>query len=196
MKWTSCIFRKKGVIQKLPTVHGWLHYDSCDVKIDWLIWVEFDSSCYEKLDIYRPQRSCGQGNIFAPFCHSVHKGGGCLPQCMLGYPPGADTPWEQTPPQADTPWEQTPPPGADTPLRADTPGSRHTPTGADSPPRADTPWEQTPAYGQWAANTHPTGMHSCWPFHLKIKIHMGCFLGYLIHATSSTNAPDVILAQW
>ena len=24
---------------------------------------------------YRPQRSCGQGNIFAPVCHSVHRGG-------------------------------------------------------------------------------------------------------------------------
>ena len=21
-----------------------------------------------------------------------------------------------------------------------------------------------PAYGQWAAGTHPTGMHSCWEF--------------------------------
>ena len=39
-------------------------------------------------DIYRPQRSCGQGHIFTPVCHSVHRGG--LPQCMLGYqpPPG------------------------------------------------------------------------------------------------------------
>ena len=36
-------------------------------------------------------------------------GGGCLPQCMLGYhthPPGADTPQEQTPP----PGRQPPPP--------------------------------------------------------------------------------------
>ena len=23
---------------------------------------------------YRPQRSCGQGNIFTPVCHSVHRG--------------------------------------------------------------------------------------------------------------------------
>ena len=54
---------------------------------------------------YRPQRSCGQGNIFTPVCHSVHRGR--LPHCMLGYhPPGADTP-----PGADPP-EQTPPPGS------------------------------------------------------------------------------------
>ena len=107
-------------------------------------------------------------------------GGGCLPQCMLGYtslgadtPPGADTPWEQT----HTPWNRhTHPPGADTPSR-----SRH-------PLGADTPWEQTPprsrhppgsrhpphrnqtaAYGQRAASTHPTGMHSC------IIIRISCF---------------------
>ena len=42
--------------------------------------------------IYRPQRSCGQGNIFTPVCHSVHRRGGGLPQCMLGYPPAKDTP--------------------------------------------------------------------------------------------------------
>ena len=121
-------------------------------------------------------------------------GGGCLPQCMLGYhplagadtpprsrspradtpsraappwsmdtPPGADTPpesrhpQEQIPPRADThPREQTPPPRADIPPTADTPQEQ------TSPPRgADPPWEQTPAYGQWAAGTHPTGMHSC-----------------------------------
>ena len=64
---------------------------------------------------YRPQRSCGQGNIFAPVCHSVHEGG-CLPQCMLGYSHGADTPGSRNPLGADTPpREQTPPPGADTP---------------------------------------------------------------------------------
>ena len=54
--------------------------------------------------IYRPQRSCGQGNIFTPVCHSVQRGGGGLPQCMLGYhPPGADTP-----PGPDPPGKQTP----------------------------------------------------------------------------------------
>ena len=80
---------------------------------------------------YRPQQSCGQGNIFAPVCHSVH--GGCLPQCMLGYhpprsrhplgsrhPPSRHPPLEAhprgaDPPRADTPQEQTPPPGKQTP---------------------------------------------------------------------------------
>ena len=32
----------------------------------------------ESVHFYWPQRSCGQGNIFTPVCHSVHKGGrGC-----------------------------------------------------------------------------------------------------------------------
>ena len=77
---------------------------------------------------------------------------GCLPQCMLGspLPPRADTPQEQTlPPEADTPRSRHPPP-----TKADTLQSRH--------PREQTPPpKQTPAYGQRAAGTHPTGMHSC-----------------------------------
>ena len=73
------------------------------------------------LDIYRPQRSCGQGNIFAPVCHSVHGGG--LPQCMLGcHPPGSRdaTPGSRHPhpPRSRHPPEQTPP-AADTPPEAD-----------------------------------------------------------------------------
>ena len=82
---------------------------------------------------YWPQRSCGQGNIFTPVCHSFCSQGGCLPQCMLGY---------------HTPWEQThTPPGADTPIpQADTPQSRH-PPGADPPRSRHPPPEQTPPNG-------------------------------------------------
>ena len=122
---------------------------------------------------YRTQRSCGQGNIFAPVCHSVHRG--VSASVHAGIPPGADTPPEQRPPQEQTPPEhtfprsrppqsihppeQTPPehtpprsrhPPEHTPPRADPleqipPQSRH-PTKADTPlPRADTPLrEQTP----------------------------------------------------
>ena len=36
-------------------------------------------------DIYRPQRSCGQGNIFTPVCHSVHRGGSA--SVHVGIPP-------------------------------------------------------------------------------------------------------------
>ena len=67
--------------------------------------------------------------------HSVHRGGGGLPQCMLGYPPpGADTPPEQTPPGSrHLPEADTNPPGSRYPPGADTPpGSSHLPPGADS----------------------------------------------------------------
>ena len=109
---------------------------------------------------YRPQRSCGQGYIFKPVCHSVHRAAGSA-SVHAGMPPhtppGADTlPPDQTPP------EQTPPPQAEPPPPeqtlsppADTPQTRH-PPGADPPPG-----KQTPAYGLRAAGTHPTGMHSC-----------------------------------
>ena len=88
--------------------------------------------------IYRPQRSCGQGNIFRPVCHSVHRGGGgfCLSACWdtpldtrPPPPPGADT----LPPTPDTtrhPGHQTPPPGHQTP---DTPIPR-TPEHPPPPP--------------------------------------------------------------
>ena len=74
---------------------------------------------------------------------SVHAG---IPPDRHILPGSRHPPPEQTPPGPDThPPEQTPP-GADPP-RADTPPqSRHPP----------------PPYGQWAAGTHPTGMHSCY----------------------------------
>ena len=54
---------------------------------------------------YRPQRSCGQGNIFTPVCHSFCSQGGVLPQWMLGY----HLPPEQTPPRSrQPPGKQTP----------------------------------------------------------------------------------------
>ena len=142
---------------------------------------------------YRPQRSCGQGNIFTPVCHSVHRGGG-LPQCMLGcqpppdetpprsrhtipgpdtpgsrtlHPPGSRPPRADTPLGADTPWEQTPqsrhPPEADTPLGADPPR-------ADTPPGADPTRKQTPAYSLRAASTHLTGIHSCFILFWEINL--------------------------
>ena len=56
---------------------------------------------------YWPQRSCGQGNIFTPVCHSVHRGGFCLSARWDTTPPhpGADTPPGPDPPGADTPRE-------------------------------------------------------------------------------------------
>ena len=39
--------------------------------------------CLQWPSFYRPQRSCGQGNIFAPVCYFVHRGV-CIPACIAG----------------------------------------------------------------------------------------------------------------
>ena len=52
------------------------------------------------VNFYRPQRSCGQGNIFTPVCHPVHRGGG--------------SPAGRTPPR---PGRTPPGPGRTPPLR-------------------------------------------------------------------------------
>ena len=79
----------------------------------------FDETNSPMFVYYRPQRSCGQGNIFAPVCHSVHGGGVSVEQTPQSRPPSgsrhtprADPPEQTTPPweQTHTPPEQTPPP--------------------------------------------------------------------------------------
>ena len=48
----------------------------------------------------------------------------------------------------------------------------YTPPGADTPPRSrHPPPKQTPAYGQRAAGTHPTGMHSCLLLVLRVRLY-------------------------
>ena len=59
---------------------------------------------------YRPQRSCGQGNIFTPVCHSVHRGGMVVSHKTLRQNPPPRT--RHTPPPRNrhtTPPDQTPP---------------------------------------------------------------------------------------
>ena len=70
----------------------------------------FDSRTFH---FYRPQQSCGKV-IFsqASVSHSVH-GGWCLPQCMLGYTPWADTPLKHTPRREAHPPEAPPSTAAD-----------------------------------------------------------------------------------
>ena len=126
------------------------------------------SYCVYSVNFYRPQRSCGQGNIFTPVCHSFcSQGGRGSASVHAGIPPREQTqpPREQTQP----PREQTQPPGSRHPLWEQIPPwTRHPPTpqtrlpGADLPPEQTSPRKQTPAYGLRAAGTHPTGMHSCY----------------------------------
>ena len=99
---------------------------------------------------YRPQRSCLQGNVFTPVCHSVHRGG--VSQHALGShdqpplyntgvgwqtPPGHPCPHRhparQTPPRAPMP--------SQTPSQADTPLGRH-PLLGRHPSWVDTPWAE------------------------------------------------------
>ena len=97
----------------------------------------------------------GQGNIFTSVCQEFcPRGEGvCLSACW-DTPPRADTPGSRHPPGADTLPEQTP--REQTPPRSRTP-----PTGSRHPRSRHPPGKQTAAYGQRAAGTHPTGMHSC-----------------------------------
>ena len=68
--------------------------------------------------------------------------GGCLPQCILGYPPpGADTPQSRPPLEADTPLQE-----------ADTPRSRHP---QEQIPSEQTPPEQTPPEQTPPRSRHP-----------------------------------------
>ena len=77
------------------------------------------------------KRSLGQCNIFAPVCHSVHRGGR---------------------PGQVHPRTRYAPPGPGT----HPPKTRYTPPGPGTPPRA----VHAGRYGQQGGGTHPTGMHS------------------------------------
>ena len=99
------------------------------------------------------KRSLGQGNVFTPVCHYVHRGGGLpnLPGCSpsgLGRPPWMQTlrDWADHPPDADfPPWMQISP-WMQIPLGLDRPPQMQSLPDADPPPlgRADSPWMQTP----------------------------------------------------
>ena len=81
------------------------------------------------LNYYRPQRSCGQRNVFTGVCLSTGGEGVCLSAC-----------WDTRPPQdqADTPPDQADPPGPGRPH-----WTRQTPPGPGRPPRTrQTPWDQ------------------------------------------------------
>ena len=75
----------------------------------------------------------GQGNIFTSVCQEFCPQGGRVSSSVHAgiHPP------QQTSPAQSRPRQEQTPPGADPPLK------------------------QTAAYGQRAAGTHPTGMHSC-----------------------------------
>ena len=101
------------------------------------------------------KRSLGQGNIFAPVYHSVHRGGTWADTPVGRYTPLAGTPPTHTPPGhvRYTPWQVHPQAG--TP-----PGQVHPPAGTPHQ-QVHPPGRNAGRYGQQAGGTHPTGMHSC-----------------------------------
>ena len=102
---------------------------------------------------YRPQ-----GSIFAPVCHSVHRGGVCPIACW-DTPPGTRG---RHPPQDQ---RQAPPgPEADLPPGADTPPEQNLPppgTKGRHPPRRSACWEIRATSGRYASycssRAPPTG---------------------------------------
>ena len=100
---------------------------------------------------YRPQRSCGQGNV----CHSIHGGGGGSASVHTGIPPSSR--------------DQTPFPSGTPPLPHTHPSGTHTPTGTLSPcthslapPPGTTPAPPSRGSRPWhTVKERPTGMHSC-----------------------------------
>ena len=85
-----------------------------------------------------------------------------------GDPPGKEVPLARKPrPARRPPWQGDPP--ARRPLQGDPPGQGDSPWQGEHPLwQGDPPLARRPPagrpplpYGQWAAGTHPTGMHSC-----------------------------------
>ena len=90
---------------------------------------------------YRPQRSCGQGNVFTGVCLSTGGEGVCLSACWDAIPPpDGEPPRMETPPDGD-PLDGEPPPGWRTPPDGEPPQD-----GEPRPPRWRTPpgWRTPP----------------------------------------------------
>ena len=86
---------------------------------------------------------------------TVNRGGLRRTPPDQGEPPGPGThpPTKENPPGPGThPPTKENPPG---------PGTHHPRTRHTPPDQGEPPGKNTAAYGQWAAGTHPTGMHSC-----------------------------------
>ena len=116
-------------------------------------------ACSHERCNYRQQRSCGQGNIFKPVCHSFCSqggiclvlGGGGIPACTEADPPTPHTPGRpprtrQTPQdQAEPPWDQADPPGPGRPLGPGRPPrDQADPPPPQGPGRPPGPGRQTP----------------------------------------------------
>ena len=109
------------------------------------------------------KQSLRQGNIFAPVCHSVHKGGSASVHAGITSPQEQTSP-RNTQPLLSTPQDQAPPRSRSPSPREHTPWDQATPREPGTP----LPPEQAPPcavhagrYGQQAGGMHPTWMQSC-----------------------------------
>ena len=118
------------------------------------------------------KRSLGQGNIFAPVCHSVHRGGvpGQLPP-----PPGQVHSPQQVHPPGQVPPTGTTPPRQVHPPAGTPPGQVH-PPGRYSPGRY-TPRTGTPP-GRYTPRQVPPPGNACWDAVNKrsVRILLECIL--------------------
>ena len=137
--WNSSLWRLIGIM--------WIDLD--------LLYSIQETSCqYFGCFIFTThKRSLGQGNIFAPVCHSVHRG-----EYLGKYTP----PWAGTPPCRYTPQAGTPSGQVHTPWVGTPPSQVHPTPGrypqAGTSPQAGIPWVGTPPWaGTPPRQVHPTG---------------------------------------
>ena len=141
------------------------------------------SACWDTATPTRRRHPCGQGE--PPKEAHPHQGEPPLPRRP---PREGGTPLPRRPPQKETPLPRRPPPRRKHPPAKETPQeggpppgphprgklrgirSRPTPKGEIEGDQIQGPHprgklrgirSKAPPYGQWAASTHPTGMHSC-----------------------------------
>ena len=101
---------------------------------------------FDLLHLYRPKRSFGQGNIFTPVCHSVHRGGVCSGGCLLQIFGGVSAPNFS---------------GGLLQIFGGRGESAPNFQGGCLLQIFRGVFLQFSEYGQRSAGTHPTGMHSC-----------------------------------
>ena len=112
-----------------------------------------------KLDLpsriyYRPQRSCGQGNVFTGVCLSTGGEGVCLSACWDAIPPRMETPlgWRTPPGMENPPWDGEPPLGWRTPPDGEPPPMEN-PPGMETPPDGEPPGMENPPSGSRLQHT-------------------------------------------
>ena len=136
---------KLDIIQAVRMLSRCITGDALAVKI-----MLYHQQCGTNCTLFTGRkRSLGQGNIFTPVCHSVHRG-----KYLTRYPLGPGT----APRPGTPPWDQVHPLGPGTPPwdQVHSPGTRYTPQ-TRSPLGPGTPQPGTPRtrFTPWTRYTPP-----------------------------------------